>query len=130
MNIPNQQLAGQRVGNLSRSKRSSVIQTVCFSYDDIEKIPQICTGIKAFIKERCPTLETDIRPFRVTLRDAKSRGLEVGIESYYRLPPFSNAYYENLQNVMFAVADAARKNGVQFNMPTVTVEAATVRIEP
>jgi hypothetical protein len=124
MNIPNQQLARQRVGNLSRSKRSSVIQTVCFSYDDIEKIPQTCTDIKAFIKERCPTLETDIRPFRVTLRDFK-RGLEVGIESYYRLPPFSNAYYENLQNVMFAVADAARKNEVQFNIPTVTAEAAT-----
>jgi hypothetical protein len=124
MNVPNQQLARQRVGNLSRSKRSSVIQTVCFSYDDIEKIPQICTDIKSFIKARCPTLETDIRPFRVTLHDMK-RSLEVGIESYYRLPPFSNAYYENLQNVMFAVADAARKNGVQFNIPAVTVEAAT-----
>lgn len=121
-NVSNQYLAGKRVGNITRGKRSSVQQTVWFSYDDVDKIPQLCNDIKTCIRERCPMLETDIRPFRVNLRDLK-RHLEVGIESYYRLPPYSTAYYENRQNVMYAIADAANKNGVKFDIPTVTVEA-------
>lgn len=127
MSVPNQQLAGQCVGNITRGKRSSVIQTVYFSYRDVEKIPQICNDIMANIQQKCPTLDTESRPFRVTLRDLK-RHAEVGIEAYFKLPPYSAAYYENRQNVMKAIGDAANKNGVKFDIPAVTVEAASAEL--
>ena len=123
MSIPNQQLAGQRVGNITRGKRSSVKQTVWFSYDDIDKISQVCSDIKVCITERCPKLETEIRPFRATLRDFKRDHLEVGIQANFKIPPYSNEYFENRQQVMYAIADAAKKNGVQFDIPSLTVRS-------
>jgi len=122
MNVPNQQLAGKRVGNITRGKRSSVTQTVWFSYDDIDKIAQVCSDIKTCIKERCPRLETEIRPFRATFREFKRDHLEVGIQAHFKIPPFSNDYFENRQQVMYAISDAAKKNGVKFDIPTVTVQ--------
>lgn len=87
MNVPNQQLAGKRVGNITRGKRSSVKLTVWFSYDDIDKITQVCSDIKTCIQERCPRLDPENRPFRVNLRDFKRSHLEVGIDTFFR-------YYE------------------------------------
>lgn len=124
MNVPNQQIAGKRVGNITRGKRSSVCQTVYFSYNDIDKIETVCSDIKSCIKKRCPRLDTDTRSFRVNLRDFKQSHLEVVIESYYKIPPYSNDYHENRQQVLYAIADAAKKNDMAFDIPTVTLEAS------
>jgi len=122
MNVPNKQLANQRVGNITRGKWCSVTQTVWFSYEDIDKIAKVCNDIKTCIKERCPMLETETRIFRVSLDDFKRDHLEVVVDACFRLPPYSNAYYENRQQVMFAIADGAGKNDVRFDMPKVKVQ--------
>lgn len=124
LNVPNKDLARRRVGNITRSKWSAVTQTIWFNYEDIEKVPKVCEDIKRFIKVRCPTVEENdsSRLFRATI-SALNRHVEVEIEAHFRLPPFSNAYYENRQNVMRAVSDAAYENGITFDIPAVTVEA-------
>lgn len=57
--IPNTQLSGQRVYNLSRTPRSQVKQELRISYDDAEKIPTLLQAIKEEIKKDCPKLITD-----------------------------------------------------------------------
>ena len=66
--IPNSELAGMRLANVSRSRMSQVTQTLAIRYEDLHKLPQLAADIKEEIRQSCPTLIDDgFRPFRVSI---------------------------------------------------------------
>jgi hypothetical protein len=60
----------------------------------------------------------------VNLRDFKQSHLEVVVQSHYTIPPYSNEYFENRQQVLYAIADAAKKNDMAFEIPTVALKTS------
>lgn len=114
--IPNTQISGTRVANISRSRLSTVKQALAISYDDIDKLPQLIEDIKKEIRESCPTLIDDgSRSFQVFFTDYKEYSVEVLVSAHFRTKPFCDAYYEVKQDVLMAIRRATIKNKVKFS---------------
>ena len=113
--IPNTQLSGQRVYNLSRTPRSQVKQELRVSYDDASKIPKLLETIKEEVKKDCPKLITDgSRPFRAHWRNYEDDHLQIVVDCHFTIKPTGNEYWDNRQKVLEAIYRAAKKTGVQF----------------
>lgn len=117
--IPNTQLANIRISNQSRVKFSQVKQYLRFSYDDLDKIPDICTEIKKEIATSCPKVITDgSRPFRVRWVDYCTDHVKVLVDCRLRNSPIGEKYYEAQEGVLEAIARAVQRKKVVFAMPT------------
>lgn len=82
--------------------------------------------IKQEIRSNCPKLITDgSRAFRAFWRDYCKDHLELVVETHHRVPPTGNAYYDNREKVLEAVARAAERNGVTFSIPTLALSKAS-----
>jgi small-conductance mechanosensitive channel len=115
ISVPNTQLAGQRVSNLSRNKMCQVKQKLRFHYQDIDKIPDLCEGIKRHIKESCPELISDgSRPFRVFWTDYQDNYLEVSVDCHFQLKPIGDPYWSNRQQVLVAINEAVKEKSISF----------------
>ncbi|KAL7544109.1 hypothetical protein ACHAXR_013587 [Thalassiosira sp. AJA248-18] len=113
--IPNTQLSGQRVYNLSRTPRSQVKQELRVSYDDVAKIPKLLTSIKEEIQKDCPKLITDgSRPFRAHWRNYEDDHLQIVVDCHFLLKPTGGEYWDNRQKVLEAIFRAAKAAGVKF----------------
>lgn len=123
MKIPNSQLANQRVSNVSRMRKSQVKQFLWIGYNDIYKIPQFIEDVRAEIKASCPLLIDDgTRPFWVHWREFASDHLEIVVDTHHNIKPSSLEYYNNRQAVLLAIARAAKKNSVEFAVPTLQLK--------
>ena len=115
IDVPNNDLANQRLVNLSRATKSQVKQTLRFSYDDVDKLPVVLDDILAEIKTSCPALITDgSRPFHAHWSDYKDKHLEVVVQCHFDIKPTGKAYWENKQHMLQAIDRAVKKNDVQF----------------
>jgi hypothetical protein len=113
--VPNTLLSSQKVSNLSRIAQSQVKQTLRFQYRDALVLPALLADIKTEIRAACPQLITDnSRPFRAFWTDYKEDYLEVMIDSHFNIPPFSDEYWHNRQNVLIAITKAITKYNVQL----------------
>jgi small-conductance mechanosensitive channel len=113
--VPNTLLSSQKVSNLSRIAQSQVKQTLRFGYTDALILPALLEDVKAEIRASCPTLITDkSRPFRAFWTDYKEDHLEVMIDTHFNIPPFSDDYWLNRQNVLIAITKAITKYNVQL----------------
>jgi small-conductance mechanosensitive channel len=113
--IPNADLLSQRVCNLSRINLSQVKQKLFFSYDDLEKLPQLLLDIKSEIRASCPAVITDgSRPFRAVLVSIESRQLEVHVDAHFRIKPVGDSFYENQQQMLHAIHRAVKKNSMTY----------------
>ena len=71
--------------------------------------------MKTEIRATCPKLITDkSRPFRAFWTDYKEDHLEVMIDTHFNIPPFSDDYWLNRQNVLIAITKAITKYNVQL----------------
>jgi len=115
VDIPNSLIDNQTIMNLSRAQKSQVKQTIRYKYDSIDKIPDLVKSIKSEIELTCPELITDgSRPFRVHW-DAFEKGcLDISIDCRFRIPPGTDAYYDNRQSMLEAIAKASKKCGVTY----------------
>lgn len=115
--IPNTQIAGTRIANVSRTNRSCVKQTLALRYQDLPKLSKLCRDIKTEIKEAVgeESLVLDgTRPFRVIWRDYKDTYLEVFVLAYLRLRPSSNQYYDAQEQILQAIGRAMESNQCEF----------------
>ena len=113
--VPNSDLAAQKISNLSRLKKCQVVQSLRFSYADVEKLPKLCNDIKKEIKLNCPQLIVDgTRPFRVYWRGYESGHLEVKVDTHFNIRPIGDAYYENRERVLQAIYRSVKKNDINF----------------
>lgn len=118
--IPNSQLSSQRVRNLSRVSKSQVTQTLWFSYKDIDKMPAVMEAIKQEVNATCGefAITDGSRPFRAHWRDFKDDHLEVVVDFHFNIKAATQAYWDNRQRVLEAIATAVKKMGVEFTLPS------------
>jgi len=115
LSMGNTELSSKRIINLSRTKQSTVHQTLRFSYDDIEKLPNVLDNIKASIRNACPELIDDgSRPFRAVWSDYGSNHLEVQVEAHFNIPPISPHYHVNKERMLHAINGAVKEGGIRF----------------
>jgi small-conductance mechanosensitive channel len=115
LTVPNTELQGSQVSNLSRIHICQVYQTLRFKYSDASKLPKLLHDIKCEIRASCPTVITDgSRPFRCYWTNFQSNYLEVVVDAHFRIRPIGDAYYENRQRVLFAIDRAVAMNEVKY----------------
>ena len=114
--IPNTQISGTRVANISRARLSTVKQALAISYDDVDKLPSLIEDIKKEIRASCPTLIDDgSRSFQVFFTEYKDYSVEVLVSAHFRTKPFCDAYYTVKEQVLLAIRRATVRNDVKFS---------------
>jgi len=118
INIPNSELAHKKMTNLSRTKQSNVKQTLHFQYADIDRIPQLLEDIKQEISNACgpELIEDGSRPFLATWSGYQGSHLEVLVDAHFSLPPLSNSFYAKREQMLKAINEAVKKNGMDFKI--------------
>jgi len=118
--IPNSQLVTQRVSNITRAKQSQVVQMLRFSYDDLDKLPQLLSDIKLEIEASCPKLITDgSKPFTAMLTEYNEDHVRCSVDCHFVIQPSSLEYSINKEQVLLAIARAADKNSIKFAIPSI-----------
>jgi hypothetical protein len=98
---------------------SQVKQTLCFTYNYLNDIPELVNEIKKEIVETCDKVITDgSRSLRVVWTGYTPMGLEVDVNCKLSVPPKSGAYHKARQEVMEAIARVVKRKGVEFSPPT------------
>ena len=115
--IPNSALANQKVVNISRMKTSGIELDRKFKFSNEEAIPAMLDTIKDEIKSSCPYLITDdsSRPFQVFCTDIQPDTVNVMVNTHHNIRPKSSEYWENRQNILFAINRAVKKHTVKNN---------------
>ena len=110
--IPNSQLTGQRVYNLSRTPHSQVQQTLRIRYEDASKIPLLLETIKEEIRNDCDKLIPG--RLRAHWSNFEDDHLQVVVDAHFSIKPTGVAYHDNRQKVLQAIYRAVKKTGVNF----------------
>ena len=128
--IPNSQLTGQRISNLSRVKRSRVRQVLRFKYKDLEKLPYVLSEIKDEIRGSCPKLIVDgSKPFQAILQSYEPDHVAAVVNCHFDIPPATGEFVDNRQQVLLAIARAMKQHEVDFALPSILYETSG-RIAP
>jgi small-conductance mechanosensitive channel len=118
--IPNSQLTGKRVSNISRMTRSQVKQILRFKYSDLDRLPKVLNDIKAEIAATCPGLITDgSKSFQALLTQYASDHVQALINCHFDIKPGSGEHAETQQKVMLAISSAMKRNNIEFAIPSV-----------
>lgn len=113
--VPNADLAGEHVSNLSRIQRCQVKQTLRFEYKDIEKLPGMVEDIKEEIRAACPHVIADgSRPFHVHFTSYGPDYCEVRVNAHFDIKPVGDEYWDNRQRVLLAIQKAVKNHDVNF----------------
>eukprot|EP00986_Skeletonema_menzelii_P005478 scaffold2011_cov142-Skeletonema_menzelii.AAC.1 len=99
--IPNSQLTGQRVYNLSRTPHSQVQQTLRIRYEDASKIPLLLETIKEEIRNDCDKLIPG--RLRAHWSNFEDDHLQVVVDAHFSIKPTGVAYHDNRQKVLQAI---------------------------
>jgi small-conductance mechanosensitive channel len=114
--IPNTQISGARLANISRTKFSAIKQGIAISYEEMDKVPQLIEDIKTEIRAACPTLIDDSsRKFRIFWSNYEENSLEIVVDAKFRTRPKCDDYYLLKQEVLLAISRATKKNKIQFS---------------
>ena len=117
--IPNSSIPGQRVSNISRTKRSRVKQLLRFKYSDLQKLSGVLAAIKAEIQRNCPKLIIDgSKPFRAVLTAYEPDHVRVEVDCHFEINPGSGEYVETRQQVLLSIANAVKENEIEFALPS------------
>ena len=115
VSVPNADLAGERVSNLSRLQKCQVKQALRFHHKDVDRLPLVVEDIRKEIKEACPELITDgSRPFRVHFTSYGPDHCEVRVNTHFKIKPLGDEYWENRQRVLMAIRKAVKQHDLEF----------------
>mmetsp|Transcript_13789 Transcript_13789/g.23947 ORF Transcript_13789/g.23947 Transcript_13789/m.23947 type:complete len:581 (+) Transcript_13789:83-1825(+) len=123
--VPNTQIAGTRIANVSRQKLSNVKVTLDISYQEISKLPALLQQIKTNIVDAMATNQIveypeDVlvmdgsRPFRIHWRDVTESSVQIVVDTHLRVRPFCNEYWDLRQAMLFAIAKATESADIKF----------------
>jgi small-conductance mechanosensitive channel len=117
LDIPNTQLGGQRLVNVSKTKTCQVLTKIHFEYDVIQKIPGALEICKEEIKSACPKLITEGKPFRAKISALEIHHVEVTFNTHFRLPPTGEEFWANRQELFLAIDRGVKKAGLDYAHP-------------
>ena len=120
--VPNAQLTGQRVFNLSRTPQSQVKQTLRISYEDASQIPLLLEAIKEEISNSCDKLVPG--RLRAHWSNYEDDHLQVVVDAHFSIKPTGTEYHDNRQKVLQAIYRAVKRTGVSFQKSTSSVKVA------
>jgi small-conductance mechanosensitive channel len=113
--VPNTQLVTQRVRNISRTFRCQVKENLRICYKDAHKLRAFLPDVLNEIKASCPEVIADgTRPFRAVWVGYGEDHIKVMVDTHFELRPTGQKYWENKQEVMFAIYRAAEKHDIHF----------------
>ncbi len=118
--VPNSQLTGQRVYNLSRTPQSQVKQTLRIRYEDASKIPVLLETIKEEIRNDCDKLIPG--RLRAHWSNFEDDHLQVVVDAHFSIKPTGGEYHDNRQKVLQAIYRAVIKTGVNFEKSSSNVK--------
>ncbi|KAL7552405.1 hypothetical protein ACHAWF_015650 [Thalassiosira exigua] len=117
VDIPNCQLGGQRVTNVTRTKTCQVLTTLRFEYDDVQRLPKALEAVKDEIATSCPTLITEGKPFRARISSFEERGVVVIVNCNFKLPPTGDEFWRNREEMLLAIDRGVTKSGLRYAKP-------------
>jgi len=124
--IPNSQLTGQRISNLSRVTKSRVRQVLRFKYSDLDKLPRLLTEMKSEISTSCPKLISDgSKPFQAVLSSYESDHIAAYVNCHFDIPPATEDFVENRQQVLLAIARTMKRHDVDFALPSILYKTSS-----
>jgi small-conductance mechanosensitive channel len=113
--VPNTQLITQRVRNISRTFKCQVKQDLRICYKDAHKLRAFLPDVLEEIKASCPEVISDgTRPFRAVWVGYGEDHIKIMVDTHFDLRPTGQKYWENKQEVMFAIYRAAEKHDIHF----------------
>jgi len=118
IDIPNSQLGGQRLVNVSRSHTCRIVTYLRFSYADIPQIPETLTAVKEEITKACPKLILKGKPFRAMISSFERGYVEATVNCSFDLPPTGEDFWANREQMLLAIDRGVRKSGIQYAKPT------------
>ncbi|KAL7500393.1 hypothetical protein ACHAWT_008147 [Skeletonema menzelii] len=117
LDVPNSQLGGQRLINVSKTKTCQVLTKLRFSYDDIQSIPGALEICKEEIKKSCPALTVEGKPFRAMISSFETNFVEVTFNTNFTLPPTGEKFWANRQALFLAIDRGVKKAGLSYYKP-------------
>ena len=122
--IPNSQLTKSRVSNLSRVTRSRIRQYLRFKHSDLDKLPAVLEEIKQEIKLACPKLVSDgSKSFHAVLTSFETDHVQGMVLAHFDIQPATGDFIRNRQEVVFAIARAMKKHGVECALPSIVYKS-------
>ena len=117
IDIPNTQLGGQRLINVSRSNICRVLTTLRFEYADIQRIPKALEAAKEERIKACPKLITKGKPFRGMISSFEREYVEATINCSFTLPPTGEDFWANREQMFLAIDRGVKKSNIQYARP-------------
>lgn len=120
--VPNSQIVGKRVSMYSKVTKSQVKQTLRFKYQDLHKIPTLLQNIQQEIKsvsDDDKLLSADVR-----LTSYEADHISVSVSCSFDIKPGTSEYAQVREKVLLAIADAVKKNDVEFALPAILYETS------
>ncbi|WP_298432470.1 mechanosensitive ion channel family protein [Ottowia sp.] len=116
--IPNALFSTIVVENVSRMQHFRIKQTLGLRYDDRERLPDVCAGIRAMLQQH-PGIAQD-KTLVVRMTDYGASTLDVMLYCYARTTVWST-YLEVQEDVLLRVGQIVAAHGADFAFPTQTV---------
>lgn len=105
--VPNSQLGGQRVINISRSHTCRVLTTLRFEYDDVQRIPAALELAKQEIEAPCPKLIKKGKPFRAMISSFERDYVEATVNCSFELPPTGETFWANREQMVSCLSPSS-----------------------
>ena len=118
--VPNTQILGKRVHMFSRVTKSKIKQTLRFKYSDLQKVHKLLDDIQEEIHARCS--EHMLGEAEVLLTNYEADHIQVSVSASFDFKPDSAEYAHTKQRALFAIADAMKRNEVDFALPAIQYE--------
>ena len=117
LDIPNAQLGGQRVINISRTKISRVVTTLRFEYKDVQKIPEALALVKEEIAASCPKLIVEKKPFRAVISGFERDHVEATVSCSFEVTPMGEEFCQQREQMYLAIDRGVSKSEIRFARP-------------
>lgn len=121
LDIPNTQLGGNRVTNISRTHSCRVITKLRFEYKDIQELPPVLEAVKEEIANSCSPLIKD-KAFRAFISSFERDYVEVTVNCSFLLPPTGEDFWRNRHDMFLAIDRGVKKSCITYAIPVVRFE--------
>ncbi len=112
--IPNSDLNYKTFSNLSRVSRSEIRQKLRFTYDTLDKMPQLVSAIRQEIIKSTPRLTND-NTLKVYFNSFEEGYLEVIVDAKFSIKPYSDEFVTIKEEVLNAIGRSAKRCNAQFS---------------
>eukprot|EP00584_Thalassiosira_punctigera_P020593 CAMPEP_0172564002 /NCGR_PEP_ID=MMETSP1067-20121228/102653_1 /TAXON_ID=265564 ORGANISM="Thalassiosira punctigera, Strain Tpunct2005C2" /NCGR_SAMPLE_ID=MMETSP1067 /ASSEMBLY_ACC=CAM_ASM_000444 /LENGTH=362 /DNA_ID=CAMNT_0013354569 /DNA_START=266 /DNA_END=1354 /DNA_ORIENTATION=+ len=117
VDIPNAQLGGQRIINISRTHVCRILTELRFEYEDVPKIPDALEAVKEEIIAACPRLIREGKPFRAMISGFERGYVEATVNCSFELQPSGEEFWANREQMFLAIDRGVRKSGIRYAKP-------------